>query len=206
MKLDLLKRNKEDLGMKILIFCANAFETMELSPFIDIMGWARDDFNCDIEVVTCGLHKLVTSTFGVPIVIDVLLKDICTDEYDALVIPGGFEEYGFYLEAYDEHVLELIRSFHKESKIIASVCVAAFALAKSGVLIEKKATTYHLKGGYKQQELKEMGVYVVNEPIVIDHNLITSYCPQTAPLVAFTLLELLTSSEVKKKVMEAMGF
>ena len=36
--------------MKILLLCLKAFETMEFSPFIDIMGWAHDDFNYDIHV------------------------------------------------------------------------------------------------------------------------------------------------------------
>jgi 4-methyl-5(b-hydroxyethyl)-thiazole monophosphate biosynthesis len=38
-------------------------------------------------------------------------------------------------------------------------------------------------------------VNVVNEPIVVDGNIITSYCPETAPGVAFELLKMLTSEE-----------
>lgn len=38
-------------------------------------------------------------------------------------------------------------------------------------------------------------VNIVNEPIVFDNNVITSYCPETAPGVAFKLLELLTPKE-----------
>ena len=30
--------------MKVLLLCLNAFETMEFSPFVDVMGWAHDDF------------------------------------------------------------------------------------------------------------------------------------------------------------------
>ena len=36
--------------MKILLLCLNAFETMEFSPFVDVFGWAHDDFDCDITV------------------------------------------------------------------------------------------------------------------------------------------------------------
>ena len=36
------------------------------------------------------------SALGVPVTVDVLLQDICVDEYDALAIPGGFEPFGFY--------------------------------------------------------------------------------------------------------------
>ncbi len=192
--------------MKVLLLCANAFETMEFSVFIDIFGWARDDYQCDIEVVTCGYQKIVNSTFGVPIVVDILIDDINVEEYAALAIPGGFEEYGFYKEAYHEKTLQLIRDFDNVGKPIATVCVAAFALAKSGILKNRKATTYHLRGGYKQRELANYGVNVVNEPVVVDHNVITSYCPQTAPAVAFKLLELLTSKEKVNLVKEAMGF
>ncbi|MEG0685441.1 MAG: hypothetical protein RR428_10310 [Coprobacillus sp.] len=53
--------------MKILVLCLKAFETMEFSVFIDVMGWARDDFECDIMVETCGFNQCVKSTFGVPI-------------------------------------------------------------------------------------------------------------------------------------------
>ena len=37
--------------MKILLFLAKGFETMEASVFVDIMGWAG------VEVVTCALQK-----------------------------------------------------------------------------------------------------------------------------------------------------
>lgn len=33
--------------MRVVLLSLNAFETMEFSPFADVMGWARDDFDCD---------------------------------------------------------------------------------------------------------------------------------------------------------------
>ena len=41
---------------------------------------------------------------------------------------------------------------------------------------------------------------MVNERIVVDKNVISSYCPETAPDVAFKLLEMLTSLEEALKV------
>ena len=40
--------------MKILLFLAKGFETMEASVFIDVIGWARNDYKMDLEVITCG--------------------------------------------------------------------------------------------------------------------------------------------------------
>ena len=192
--------------MKILLLCLKAFEMMEVSPFIDIFGWTRDDFGHEIEVVTCGYQRKVVSTFGVTIEVDTLIEDIDINEYCALAIPGGFQEYGFYNEAYKEQTLELIQKFYEAKKPIASVCVAAFALAKSGILDGKKATTYHLRGGYKRNELKEFNVILGQEWMEVDDYIITSSCPKTAPDVAFRLLEMLLSEEIALQVKKDMGF
>ena len=47
--------------MKILLFLAKGFETMEFSVFVDVMGWARNDYQYDLPVVTCGFKKQVMS-------------------------------------------------------------------------------------------------------------------------------------------------
>ena len=192
--------------MKILIFLAKGFETMEFSPFVDIMGWAQNDYGHDIHVVTCGFTKQVVSTFNITVIVDKLIDDINVDDFDALIIPGGFEEFGFYDEAYNERFLSIIRKFNSHKKLIASVCVGALPIGKSGVLQNRKATTYHLKNGYRQNQLKAFGVNVINEPIVIDENIITSYCPETAPHVAFKVLEILTSKQQMDIVKSAMGY
>lgn len=173
------------LLIKTLVLLAKGFEVMEFSVFVDVMGWARVDFKYDTYVTTAGFHKQVVSAFGIPVTVDMVIDDINIDDFDALAIPGGYEEYGFYEEAYDERFLNIIRQFDAKGKSIASVCVAALPVAKSGVLLNRNATTYHLKDGYRQQQLKAFGVNVINEPVVVDKNIITSYCPETAPNVAF---------------------
>lgn len=192
--------------MKVLLFLAKGFETMEFAPFVDVIGWGRNDYGYDIEVITCGFTKKVMSTFGIPISVDKTIEEININEYQALAIPGGFEEFGFYEEAYNEKFLELIREFDNQNKIIATICVGALPVGKSGVLKNRKATTYHLRGAYRQEQLSGFGVNVVNEPIVVDNNIITSYSPETASKVAFKLLEKLTSTEQMLIVKNAMGF
>ena len=192
--------------MRTLVFLLKGFETMEFSVFVDVLGWARNDFGYDVPVVTGGFQEKVVSTFNIPVLVDKTIDAISVDDFDALAIPGGFEEFGFYEEAYDERFLNLIREFDARGKIIATICVAALPVGKSGVLTGRKATTYHLRDAYRQKQLKEFQVDVVNEPIVVDKNIITSYCPETAPSVAFKLLEMLTSTEEMKQVKQAMGF
>jgi len=54
-------------------------------------------------------------------IVDTLIDEIKIDDYDALAIPGGFEEFGFYEEAYHDKFLNLIREFDSKGKIIATV-------------------------------------------------------------------------------------
>lgn len=191
---------------KVLVFLAKAFEIMEFSVFIDVLGWARNDYGHNIFVETCGFTDTVVSTFNVPIIVDKTIEEITVDEYIALAIPGGFREFGYYDDAYNEEFLNLIREFNSKGKIIASICSGAMPLGKSGVLKNRTATTYHLQNRRWQKQLAEFGVNVVNEPVVVDNNIITSWCPETAPKVAFELLKMLTSGKDMTEVKKAMGF
>lgn len=190
---------------KILLLCAKGFETMEFSAFADVMGWAANDFGCPIKVETCGFTRTVVSTFNVPVVTDKLVSEISAEDYDALAIPGGFEEYGFYEDAFHPDFSALIRAFNDCGKPIASVCVAALALGHSGILDGRRATTYYLGDGRRQRQLAAYGAVLVNERVVTDGNVITSCCPETAADTAFALLGMFCP-EKAAAVRRAMGY
>ncbi len=193
--------------MKILLFCCKGFEMMEFAPFYDAAGWASSEYGYDIKMDTCGFESNVKSAFwNTEIRVDRLINEIDVDDYDALAIPGGDFTYGYFEEAYDERFLNIIRKFDEQNKIIASVCVAALPIGKSGALTDRNATTYHLMDGYRQKELADFGVNVINEPLVIDDNIITSYCPQTAPFVAFELLNKLIGNDKVDLIKQGMGY
>jgi len=187
----------------VLLLLANGFEMYEASVFIDIIGWNLTDGDNGTKLFTCGLTGEVKSSFDVTVRPDCLINDVDVNRFDALAIPGGFETYGFYIDAYSHDFLGLIRRFHNENKIIASICTGALPLGKSGILKGKRATTYR---GRRQEQLREFGVETVDEPIVVDGGIITSWNPSTAVNVAFLLLETLTSKENAAKVRGLMGF
>jgi len=203
--------------VKVLLLALSGFELLEFSAFADVLGWAKLEGGLDIEYETAGFSREVRSTFGVPITVDRVLWrrgagvcspiSVCAEDYDALAIPGGFEEYGYYEEAYRQDTAGLIRAFHKAGKPIASICVGALVLAHSGILEGRKATTYALSGGHRQKQLAEFGAEVqADEQIVVDGNLITSCGPSTASGVAFRLLEMLTDRESTGRVRTLMGY
>jgi 4-methyl-5(b-hydroxyethyl)-thiazole monophosphate biosynthesis len=78
-------------------------------------------------------------------------------------------------------------------------------IARSGVLTNRRATTY-TKNILRAEELLSYNVNVIDEPIVTDCNVITSWNPSTATDVAFLLLEQLTSKSQSDFIREIMGF
>ena len=191
---------------KVLLLLAKGFEMIEASVFIDVIGWNSSFGDASVSLVICGSRPEVESTFSVGVKTGILIGDVRVDEYDALAIPGGFGTYGYYEEAHSAAFQQLIRDFHDKNKLIASICVGAIPLAQSGILKGKKATTYNLNEKKTQHQLASLGVEVVNRPVVIDDNIITSWNPSTAFDVAFTMLERLTSKDNARYIRQQMGF
>lgn len=189
---------------RVLLLLADGFEIFEASAFIDVIGWNLVEGDGTTELFTCGLKKEIKSTFKQKMIVDYLIDEIDISSFDALAIPGGFELYGFYNDAYSNQFLNLIRAFKAQNKIIASICVGALPLGKSGILKDKKGTTYH--SALRRKNLEDFGVNLNSEPIVVDDNIITSSNPSTAIDVAFLLLEHLTTKSNVDDVKQLMGF
>jgi 4-methyl-5(b-hydroxyethyl)-thiazole monophosphate biosynthesis len=191
---------------RVLLFLPQGFEEYEAAVFTDVLGWSRDVGVNPVEVVTAGLRRQVECTWSLTVEPRFHISELDVDDFDALALPGGFEERGFYEDAYDDRFLDLLRRFDAEKKVIASVCVGALPLGKSGILQGRKATTYHLGEGLRRRQLAEFGAEVLDQHLVVDEHIITSTAPASALDVAFKLLEMLTCCENLRRVKTAMGF
>jgi 4-methyl-5(b-hydroxyethyl)-thiazole monophosphate biosynthesis len=189
---------------KVLLLLADGFEFFEASVFIDVMGWNHAEGDGATQLFTCGLRREIKSAFNQRLVVDFVLEEIDLNDFDALAVPGGFEIFGFYNDAYDERFMSVIRDFRAAGKMIASICVGALPLGKCGILKGKNATTYNSM--VRRSALQDFGGNVLDQPVVVDDNIITSWNPSTAMTVAFLLLEHLTTPENTANVRRLMGF
>ena len=191
---------------RVLVLLSQGFEALEAAAFTDVLGWPNIFGDEPIEVVTAARHLRLDCAFALQVVPMIQLSSVCVEDFDAVAIPGGFEGAGFYEDAYSSEFLDIIRKFAELGRPIASICVGALPVARSGVLTGRRATTYHLLEGKRRKQLAAMGAEVVDEPLVRDGNTITSTSPATAVDVAFALLEILTSRENTVKIRRLMGF
>jgi 4-methyl-5(b-hydroxyethyl)-thiazole monophosphate biosynthesis len=190
---------------KVLLLLADGFEIFEASVFIDVIGWNLLEGDKSTQLFTCALKKEIKSTFNQRFIVDFTIEEVNIEDYVALAIPGGFEDFGFYIDAYNPDFLDVIRKFENQQKTIASICTGALPVAESNILQNRNGTTYNLNPK-RQNALRDKLVNVLNQPIVEDGNIITSWNPSTAMDVAFLLLEKLTSKENTNNVKRLMGF
>jgi 4-methyl-5(b-hydroxyethyl)-thiazole monophosphate biosynthesis len=198
--------NSNTMTKKVLLFLAQGFEAYEASVFTDVIGWSREAGLEPVDLVTTGLRSELTCYWNLIVKPELAFDQIRVDDFDALAIPGGAEDAGFFEDAYNDRFLDLIREFDRQGKIIASICVAALPVGKSGVLKNRKGTTWDLNEGNRRKELAEFGAMVQDRPMVVDDNIITSTGPATGLDVAFQLLEMLTDSENVNEVKRNMRF
>ncbi len=97
----------------------------------------------------------------------------------------------------DSKVINLVREFNKDEKLIAAICAGPIVLSKANIIKGKKVTSYP---GF-EDELKE-GIYK-GDLVVQDGNIITSRGPSLAIYFAFKILENLKKDSVEK-IKEAM--
>ena len=191
---------------RVLLLLCDGVELFEAAAFHDVLGWATEYGSEPIEVVTMGAQREVACTFGLTVAADRVFGEVVADDFDALALPGGFVEYGFDDCALAEPVAILIRRFAELGRPIAAICTGAVAVAGSGVLHGRRATTYQLLGGHRRRQLARFGAEVIDAAVVSDGEVTTSAGPATAAEVALRLLEQLTGTANSAHIRHLMGF
>lgn len=183
---------------KVLMFLSKGFEDLEAATFIDVLGWSRQRGNLiPIELQTCAFHDEVTGRFGIHIKVDHNIRTNILNyiEYDAFILPGGFQSHGFD-EVYNSELGEIAKIFNDSQKTIATLCVGVLPVSDAGLLKDKKATTYNLSKFHDNPDrLEKGGAIYTGSKIEFDNNIISCAGPASSLEVAYKLVELLTSKE-----------
>jgi len=101
---------------------------------------------------------------------DTLIGDVSPADFDALLIPGGGAPEQLRMNA---EVLAFVRSTYAAGKPIAAICHAAMVLISAEVVAGKNMTCVPIIG----IDLKNAGAVYLDEPLVVDRNIITSRTP-----------------------------
>ena len=176
--------------MKILVFLANGCEDVEAITVIDYLRRA------DIDVTSVSIHDTndIITKSNITLTADTNLNDIDPKEFDGLYIPGGTK--GAEALRDDDRVIDIVKTFNDEEKLIAAICAGPIVLNKAGVLADKHATSFpDLK-----DDIDNVLEYIDDQMVVTDGNITTSRGAAVTVYLAMRLVEIIKGAEAVEEL------
>lgn len=121
---------------------------------------------------------------GYPATADLLLEDARSEDFCGLLIPGGFMPDKLRREP---TVLTLTREFAEQEKLVAFICHGGWIPISARILKGRRVTGSR---GIKD-DLENAGAIWVDEPVVVDGNLVSSRTPADLPQFAQAMVTFL---------------
>ncbi len=157
-------------GKKIVAIADNDFEDLELMyPVIRL----REE-GADVTLAGPKAGEVYKGQRGTPITSDISFSDMKADNFDAIVVPGGWAPDKM---RQDKDVQTCVKEMDKAKKPIAQICHAGWVLVSADVLKGKKMTsTPAIK-----DDVENAGATWVDETVVVDGHLVSSRNPGDLP-------------------------
>ena len=173
---------------KTAIFLADGYEEIEALAVVDIFRRA----GIDMDMVSISGELLTNGSHKIQVMADKLLKDICFEDYDMLVLPGGLRGMQ-NLEAC-EVLMQQVDTFYENDKFVAAICASPSIFGRRGILNGKQAVAYP---GF-EGELK--GATVVDAGAIRTGNVITGRSMGSAIDFGLLLVEALLGEEKAEEI------
>lgn len=175
--------------IRILVPLAQGCEELEAITITDLLTRAG------FEVITAGLDpQPVVASRGMTLIPSTTMAQAMEQPFDMMVLPGGLPGANHLRD--DVRVQQKLIAMAGENKYIAAICAAPKALAKAGLLNQRRATSF--PGSLDGLEIP--GLQYLEEAVVMDGHIITSRGPGTAMDFALTLIEILAGEQKRHEV------
>ncbi|MBB6452337.1 protease I [Salirhabdus euzebyi] len=166
---------------KVIQIVSDDFEDLELwYPVLRL----REE-GATVHIVGEEANKKYIGKYGVPVESEFSFQDISPNDYDAILVPGGWSPDK--LRRYEE-VLNMVKTMDEKQKPIGQICHAGWVLISANILRGKKVTS---TPGIKD-DMINAGATWLNEPVVVDGHIISSRRPPDLPDYMKAFIEVLS--------------
>ncbi len=152
---------------RVAILAEDLYQVLEV--WYPILRLKEEDI--ETRVIGTGSKASYGSKEGYPVVVDAAIDKIDPQDFDGVIIPGGFAPD--ILRRY-ERVVYFIRRLHEDGKVVAAICHGGWLLVSADIVRGRKATCFFAI----KDDLKAAGADYVDEEVVVDGNIITSRKPE----------------------------
>ena len=174
-------------GLRVAFVMANeGVEQVELEEPWDAL--TDDGVHCDLVAPRPGsVQALRHLERGESFDVTMLLGDVATEQFDALVLPGGVANPDAL--RCDVRAVEFVRAFVESGRPVAAICHAPWLLVEADVVRGRTLTSWPSL----RTDIENAGGHWVDHELVMDTNLLTSRRPADLPVFTAALVEVLRS-------------
>ena len=143
---------------------------------------------CKVTIVGPDAGATYPSKLGYPAKSDKAAKDVTPDDFDAMVIPGGFAP-DFLRRS--EAILKLVSTMAEQGKVVAAICHGPWVLCSTQALKGRRATCFFAI----KDDVINAGANYVDAEVMRDGNLITSRKPDDLPAFVQAIIQAVRESK-----------
>jgi protease I len=164
-------------GKSFAVLVEDQYEDLELwYPVLRL----REEY-AEVRLVGMTAGRTYTSKHGYPAEADKSVLQVSIEDYDGLIIPGGYAPDRMRRHA---SMVELVRNAVEMNKIVGVICHGGWMLCSAGVLGGRRTTSFIAI----KDDMVNAGAEWVDEEVVQDGNLITSRTPNDLPVFMRTII------------------
>jgi protease I len=156
---------------KIAVLIAEYFDDKEL--FYPYYRLIEEGYHVDL--IGAKENESYQSKTGAIAKSDLASKDVCADDYEGVIIPGGYSPDHMRRT---QATIDFVKAINKQNKLIASICHGPWMMASCCDLRDRKLTGFFSI----KDDLVHAGAIFVDEAVVVDKNFITSRTPKDLPV------------------------
>lgn len=171
-------------GKKVAVLAEDLYEDPELwYPYYRLL-----EAGAQVQIVGPEA-KVYESKHGYPVKAEVAASQVSADDFDGIVVPGGFAPDR--LRRYPA-ILDLVRGIDEKGGLVAAICHAGWVPISAGILKGKRATCVSAI----KDDLINAGATYLDQAVVVDANLVTSRTPADLPAFLPAIIAVLEGEKV----------
>jgi protease I len=163
---------------RVAVLVENMYQELELwYPVLRLR-----EAGVQVTIVGPTKGEVYASKLGYPAVAEAGIDEVSADDFDAVIVPGGFSPE--YLRR-NPRMVDLVRKIDADGRTVAAICHAGWLLASAELVSGRTVTSVPVI----KDDVIHAGGNWQNEAVVVDGNLITAQLPNDLPQFLARILE-----------------
>jgi protease I len=157
-------------GKRIAVLVEKIYEDLELwYPVLRLR-----EAGCQVRIVGPKAGETYPSKHGYPAKSDTAASEVGADDFDAVVIPGGYSPDHMRRH---KPMVDLVTQAARQGKVVAAICHGPWMLCSARCLKGRKVTGFYAI----RDDVENAGGVWEDAAVVRDGNLVTSRTPDDLP-------------------------